>query len=274
MKLLATKALSAAIQTVSARPGATRMQSISARRVAGPSMASRRFVFPPSNPIFCCFIIPTHLLLALMAFVAPPTRGFSQGLVNFQNTPSTLISIVSSGSSHPIDGPVQSYFFALLTSPVGSGTFSFAGVYATNTLTPGIINGGAGVAIPGWTPGTALDFAVAGWPADAGVLYNPSWLKPDLSFGSNYPMAFGVSQMGMGAAGGATGNGTFAPLDLFGGPTGIQNGFILLSPVPEPSNIGIGTLGAVLLVGSQWYRKRLLFGPKLKRRQSAGSKVT
>lgn len=170
-----------------------------------------------------------------------------QGLINFYNTPSTLVSVASAGI-FPIGGPVGSYEFVLLTSPVGAFNFSFAGVYGTNTMTAGMFTGGSGVAVPGWAPGTARDFAVFGWDvADGGVLYNASWLNPNLSIGPGYhfPMFIGEA-IGSGIAGGVTGSGTVPTLNIFGGPTGIQRGFVLGVPVPEPSCLAFGGLGAVL----------------------------
>ena len=65
----------------------------------------------------------------------------------------------------------------------------------------------------------------------------------------------GISSIGAGTAGGVTGSGTAPALDIFGGPTGIESGFILGVPVPEPSNVALSALGAVLLVGSRWRGK-------------------
>jgi hypothetical protein len=156
----------------------------------------------------------------------------------------------------PIGGPVGISEFALLTSPVGANNFSFAGVYATNTTTPGIFMGGSGVAVPGWAPGTARDFVVFGWGANA-VVYDPSWLKPDLSYGSNLPLPLGLSHIATGIAGGVTSSGTVPTLDIFGGATGIQSGFEMSTfvPVPEPSNIALGGLGATALL-VRYRRKR------------------
>jgi|SRR5579883_367982 len=185
-----------------------------------------------------------HVLLLFLA--ASIWSGFGQGLVNFNNTPSTLISDIVNGATQPISGPVQSYFFALLTSPVGADTFSFAGIYATNTLTPGMINGGSGAAAAGWAAGTQRDFVVFGWRVEGGLTYNPSWLNPNLSLGANHPAAVGLSSIGTGVAGG----GALPALNLFGGQTGIQNGFSFQPIlVPEPSTTSLlGLAAAALLI--------------------------
>jgi hypothetical protein len=132
---------------------------------------------------------------------------------------------------------------------MGANTFSFAGVYATNQPTPGMINGGAGVTVPGWAPGTARDFVVFGWTLGSGVNYNFSWLKPDLSYGANIPPFFGLSSVSTGVAGGATSSGTVPALNIFGPPTGIQSGFVITGIlVPEPSSIALLVLGTVGLL--------------------------
>lgn len=188
--------------------------------------------------------------LIVLVLGASITSVVGQGLINFYNTPSTLVSDFNGmGSEQPINNAVQTYFFVLLTSPVRADTFSFAGVYATNTPTPGMINGGSGVAVPGWAAGMARDFVVFGWRTiDGGVAYNPAWLTPNLSFGSNDPES-GLSTIGTGVAGGVTGGGTVPTLNIFGGPTGIQSGFAFRPiPVPEPSSTALLALGAAALL--------------------------
>lgn len=187
-------------------------------------------------------------LIILPLLAAPLTSTFAQGLINFYNTPSTLISDRTSGPSLPISAPVGNYFFALLTSPVGADMFSFAGIYATNAMTPGMINGGSGVSVPGWAAGTARDYVVFGWTAGSGVTYQPSWLNPNLSFGASFPPVNGLSLVGTGIAGGVTPSGTVPSLSLFGGPTGIQSGFALSAPVPEPSGTALLALGAAVVL--------------------------
>ena len=195
----------------------------------------------------------------LLALLALTLTGYAQGLVNFYNTPNTLISDNHTGQPGgpyvPINWPVGAYEFVLLTSPVGANNFSFAGIYATNTTTPGMINGGSGVSVPGWAAGTARDYVVFGWaPSSVGVLYNSSWLNPDLSIpgtlsGRQLPPFFGLSSIGSGLAGGTTAGTTAPNLDLFG-PSGVSSGFRIIpyAPVPEPSTIALLGLGAAVLL--------------------------
>jgi hypothetical protein len=173
----------------------------------------------------------------------------AQGLVNFFNGAGTLVNFSDNGVTSLIDGRPGDFYFALLTSPVGANTFTFAGVYATNTEAAGLFNGGAGVAVNGWAPGTARDFEVVGWlPGIGGVIFNPSWLTDTGSVGET--IYWGFSAIGTGVAGGPTSSGTLPNLDIFGGASGIQQGFQIdvESLVPEPSSLSLAVLGATAVL--------------------------
>jgi hypothetical protein len=159
-------------------------------------------------------------------FFSALSSGFGQGLVNFINTPQTLISADTPGNPgipSAITGAPGSYYFGLLTAdngPADLSRFTFSGVYATNLSSPGRINGGRAIPIPGWAPGTAKWFMVCGWPASAGHTFNPAWL-----YDGNVNQ-FGVSPAVRGIAGGfdeQTGANLTA-LDIFGINT-IYTGF-------------------------------------------------
>jgi predicted TIM-barrel fold metal-dependent hydrolase len=72
--------------------------------------------------------------------------------------------------------------------------------------------------VPGWTPGTARDFEVAGWSQALGATFNPAWLTTTLPWGT----FFGISSVGTGVAGGFDGIGTWPTATIFGGTTGIR----------------------------------------------------
>jgi hypothetical protein len=173
-------------------------------------------------------------------------EGRSQGLVNFFNIGSTLVSAGPSGG--PSVGPSPgAYYFALLTAPAGSSSplqFTFTGLYATNISVAGRFFGGTGVAVPGWQPGTSRSFMVAGWSSNFGHDWNQDWLAGDFPDQG----VFGLSSVGTGIAGGATSVGPIPPLNLFGGAVGIQVGWNLVPvgpPIPEPTTTTLGILGII-----------------------------
>jgi len=139
--------------------------------------------------------------------------GLGQGIVNFFNNPSALISGTDGA---PISG-AGAYNFALLTAPVGTTDphlFKFAGAYATSMTAPGRINGG-NVVVLDWPPRQAKAFFVFGWPAYLGHDWNSNWL--------NGGVPSGMSSI----ASGIPGDGTWQPaLNLFG-LNAISSGFTI-----------------------------------------------
>jgi hypothetical protein len=130
----------------------------------------------------------------------------AQGLINFFNNSSAPITSGPPYSGSVIPGIPGSYFFGLLTSPVGANTFTFSGVYGTNQAVAGLFSGGVGVPVPGWAPGTASDFEVIGWSSLMGHDYDPRWLNGPWYVGE--PLIVGHSAIGTGVAGGVSSSGT------------------------------------------------------------------
>ena len=182
-------------------------------------------------------------LAAILCLSALSTGAFAQGLINFFNSATTLVSSgTSAQTATAISGAPGAYYFALLTSPTGANNFTFSGVSGTNQAVAGRFLGGANIQVAGWAPGTARDFKVAGWDQSLGATFNPAWL-------TTTPNGFfGVSSLGSGQAGGFNGTGTLPNLNIFGGATGIQNGFALISSVPEPTSMALAGLGAAALL--------------------------
>jgi hypothetical protein len=167
--------------------------------------------------------------------------SISQGLITFSNTPETPVWI-NVGFPLLINGPVGSYYFALLISTSPSGPFAFPDVYATNVVSPtgGQFDGGT-VRVPGWQPGTAMYYLVAGWDGSMGSTFQPSWLS-----GSGYVLfPFYYSDVGSGVAGGGPQN--LPPLPLFGG-TGITSGFDLsLSSLQDWQHLPVAPIIKLIL---------------------------
>jgi hypothetical protein len=191
---------------------------------------------------------PMRILVAAVfaCFVASPMMA--QGLVNFANTPTTLVTAQAFQVNGPysiMSGPPGSYYFGLFFGIPNNGSYTFTGIYATNTGVDGLFSGGT-VAVPGWAAGTSQTYFVAGWSAFMGHSFNPMW--------------FGGSVGDFGAsinASGVAGNGSSIPtLNLFdGGGNTIMEGFELRNTlIPEPSTAALASLGAATLMifcGSQ-----------------------
>ena len=177
-----------------------------------------------------------------------------QGLVNFNNNPVSLVSVASDTGFGPISGSPGSYYFGLLTSRNGiAGPFLFTGLYATNQAVVGRFNGGFEVAVPNWPAGTTQSYEIVGWSANLGHDFNPAWMNGNFLGRDGF---YGQSAWATGVAGGFDGTGPVPPLNLFGGATGISQGFTLvttLHDVPEPSPATLATLGVATLM--LWRRK-------------------
>jgi hypothetical protein len=146
-------------------------------------------------------------LAAMLGMGALTSRAFAQGLVTFANGPTTLVSITYFTNGPP--GPAVpipannpgAFYFGLLTNSSPVGPFTFTGVYATNTADAGLLGSASYTpTVPGWAPGTATFYEVAGWSASLGPTFDPAWFV-----GRFYAIGyFGVSAVGSIVAGGNT----------------------------------------------------------------------
>jgi len=184
-------------------------------------------------------------LAAILCLSALTTGAFAQGLVTFNNGPTTQITSGATGSTAALAaGNAGAYYFGLLTSAGAAGPFTFAGVYATNTGSAGRISGGT-VAVTGWQPGAVLNYEVAGWSASLGPTWKPAWLVGTFA-ASGF---FGISAIASGTAGG--GSPVPAPAwNIFGGSgiTGFNLSPVGGAPVPEPTSMALAGLGAAALL--------------------------
>ena len=103
--------------------------------------------------------------------------GLAQGTINFANNPITLVS-TAGPVGLPGPWPAGSFFFGLFIASAGTTDphlFSFSGFYGTNLgVAAGRFSGGNGLKVPGWAPGTAMSFLVAGWSSSLGHDWNQS----------------------------------------------------------------------------------------------------
>lgn len=154
--------------------------------------------------------------------------GYSQGLVYFFNTSSTLILTNGSG---PVQGPGNYYFGLFIAEPGATdpSQFVFTGIYATNLSAAGRINGGSAV-VPNWLPGQIKSYQVRGWSANLGH----DWEKVKDALIAYFPFGFyGSSAIAQGTAGGFDGTNTLPTLFLFGAAGGL-GGFSLNQFGMEP----------------------------------------
>jgi hypothetical protein len=180
--------------------------------------------------------------------------AIAQGLVEFNNSPSTFFT-AGKNVNYPGPGYQGTFYFGLLTSTSGlTGTFTFSGNYATNSpYAYGRFIGGT-QAVNGWAPGASVFYEVAGWSASLGPTWNPGWLLGNFAGKTGF---FGTSSLGNGIAGGGTP--PAPPFPLFGG-TGISAGFNLAPTalIPEPSSMALtGFGGAFLLI----FRRKFVAEP-------------
>jgi hypothetical protein len=188
-------------------------------------------------------------LAAMLCLSAMTTGAFAQGLINFNNSPTTLLSANIGGNVATLSGASGTYLFGLLTSAAATGPFTFASVYGTNLVNTsgGRFTGGNGVAVTGWAPGVTMFYEIAGWASAGGnTTFKPAWVNANgTAASSGLPSLFGVSAIASGAAGG--GPNALPPLPLFGGASGLTSGFTLVG-VPEPTSMALAGLGAAALL--------------------------
>jgi hypothetical protein len=185
-------------------------------------------------------------LAAMLCLSVMATGAFAQGIINFGNSATTLVSQTVNGATSTINGPAGSFYFGLLVAAPGTvdpKAFTFTGVMATNSGAAAgrFIYNGAQVPASFWGPGVSKSYEVAGWSSSLGAAFNAAWLT------SAPNGLFGLSAIGTGAAGGTDASGNaLPPYPLFGG-TGITSGFGLTN-APEPTSMALAGLGAAALL--------------------------
>jgi len=185
-------------------------------------------------------------LLTITALIAVASASYGQGLVNFFNGNTTKISTnsaVNGAATGPTLGSASPvYYFGLfqgLNGATNVNTFTFTGIYGTNTTTSGrFTSDNAGQpSITGFAAGSTVDFIVRGWSANIGHdwVVVQAYLSNPTDIGST-PF-FGTSGIADGYILGSAGS---PPANLFGPLTGPGQGqtapfTVGVVPVPEPS---------------------------------------
>ena len=206
-----------------------------------------------------------RLLVIFAALSSTASVTCAQGLINWANTGSTLISV--NGASMPVAvSPQTTYYFGLFIAPYGTAAPSWGSpgindpdwqnvvAYTMNSTAAAgagrLLNPGTAT-VPGYAPGTTVNFIVRGWQSFTGGADWPA-AKPGL-------LAYGQSGLGFLPLGG----GPFPTPNAFGVGVGQIAGLYWM---PEPSSMALTGLGAVCL---WWFRYR----PRLTRRTPSSPKL-
>ncbi len=196
----------------------------------------------------------TAIALALVLLVGCRPGAHAQGLINFMNSASTLITIYSNGLPVAIPGGQPGTFrFELFIAPAGTLTaasFTATGLIATNLASAGRMHGGNNRAVPGVPLGGTAAILVRGWSTNLGTNYAEAIAASHTTANGYIGESSIAPNFLFGGDGGA---GNFPSSPAFGGLSGIQSGFTL-SPrclscmamfVLVPSNAVVSLGGSV-----------------------------
>ena len=189
-------------------------------------------------------------VLAALCLTALITSSQAQGLINFLNSATTLVTLnsnlVNLGSTPAAS--LGSFRYELFSAPAGTLTpasFVSSGIIGTNLSTAGRFNGGNGLAIPGRLLGGTAAILIRGWSTALGSTYSQAIANYGIIPGFLGESAIAPNFL-LGGDGGA-GNVPTSP--AFGGSSGIQSGFALVyAPVPEPTSMALAGIGAAAMV--------------------------
>ena len=184
-----------------------------------------------------------RIFLVLLCAVVVGHNASAQGLINFLNNATTLITVAGVGPMPPVAGQ---YYFQLFIAPAGTTIDSgfTATILGTNQASQGRFSGGVNVSVPGAPAGSTRAILVRGWSASLGGDYATA-LQNYLNGGA--PGQIGSSIIAPNFIfGGFDGVGTIPTSPTFGGANGIPSGFVI--GIPEPSVFALCGVGAVSLM--------------------------
>ena len=183
------------------------------------------------------------------------SSAFAQGLINFLNNATTLVSIpTGGGGTTPLPPVAGQFYFQLFIAPQGTAwdgpAFVPTVVFGTNQASSGRFSGGLNVPVAGAPAGSTRAILVRGWSASLGADYATALQN----YFNGAPGHIGSSQAAPNFIfGGFDGIGTIPTSPAFGGSQGIQSGFILI--IPEPSIFALCGAGALSLIYGRRGRK-------------------
>ena len=187
------------------------------------------------------------LLIAVGLAALVSSSASAQGLINFLNNATTLVTLRSGTTDlGPMPNVAGQYYFQLFIAPAGTATDTgFTGtVMGTNQASAGRFSGGVNVAVAGAPAGSTRAIIVRGWSASLGADYATA-LQNYNTGGAGYLGSSAIAPNFI--FGGFDGVGTIPTSPAFGGAAGVGSGFALVA-VPEPSSIALAGLGAASLL--------------------------
>jgi hypothetical protein len=194
-------------------------------------------------------------ILIAIGLIAMVTSSQAQGLVNFLNSSTTLITLTDARQANPNLGALPAgvpgtFRFELFRAAAGTSTdvgFIATGLIATNITTAGRLIGGNGLAVPGTSLGGTAALLVRGWSANLGTTYAEALVNYNAGVGGFLGSSSIAANFLLGGDGGA---GNIPTSPVFGASANqITSGFALnYSPVPEPSSMVLAGLGAASLL--------------------------
>jgi hypothetical protein len=192
------------------------------------------------------------VILTTVCVAALSTGAFAQGLLNFLNSATTLVTLRSNGvalGATPA-ASLGTYRYELFRAPAGtltSSAFVSSGLIATNLTTAGRLNGGNGLTVPGTALGGTSAIMVRGWSSNLGQTYAEAK--------ANYDSFAILGFLGESAIapnflmGGDGGSGPVPNSPVFGASANqITSGFELIYSIPEPTSMTLAGLGAAALL--------------------------
>ena len=175
---------------------------------------------------------------AAVALLAATVSSHAQGTVVFANNGSTKVTV--NGAPMPHGNAGGGFKFGLYMGAVGStdAALVLVGTAVNSPVVDGVFNGGSAYALPaGYASGTQYAFQVRSWSGADGASYEAALASGDSA------LVAGVSADGLVTPGG----GPNPAAALFGTSPGQVGGFNL-APVPEPTTLALGGLGAAALL--------------------------
>jgi hypothetical protein len=186
-------------------------------------------------------------LLTVVALACATSFASAQGLINWANTSSTLISYL--GLPLPVNtSPGTTFNFGLFIAPLGTPApvdvlgisdpnWQFAAAYTVNSTAAagaGRMQNPGVATITGYNPGTSVNYIVRVWQSTTG--------GSDWAAAKNGLVTLGDSALGTALLGG----GAIGTPSAFGVSPGQIGGFNF--PIPEPSSMALAGLGAASLL--------------------------